>query len=252
MLEDLLQKLGLSAKESRFYLAVLGRGRCSIADAARRAGVNRTSGYDILRRLEESGLVTTVEIGPSGKPGDRGRVDLVATDPVHLMRTLDQQRRVLDELVPQLRAMHASNALRPRVRYFEGAAGIRQALFDTLNWAGPLSGIFSMGDLLTVPGDDALKDYISGRKEKGLELRVVRSAEFDIPGQWPSTSQDLRSARHSPPSYSFTMTTIIGADTVAVMSSKRENFAMTIESAEYAQQQQNLFEVLWQVSSPIE
>ncbi|WP_228118053.1 hypothetical protein [Rhodococcus erythropolis] len=48
------------------------------------------------------------------------------------------------------------------------------------------------------------------------------------------------------------MTTIIGASAVAVMSSKQENFAMTIESAEYAEQQQNLFEALWEVSSPLE
>ncbi|MQP33230.1 transcriptional regulator [Rhodococcus erythropolis] len=251
-MEDLLQKLGLNAKESRFYLAVLGRGRCSIADAARRAGVSRTSGYDILRRLEQSALVTTVEIGPSGKPGDRGRVDIVANDPMHLVRNVDQQRRVLDELVPQLRAMYASTALRPRVKYFEGSVGIRQALFDTLEWPGPLSGIFSMGDLLTVPGTDSLSEYIDERIRRGIALRVIRSADHDTPGQWRSAREDLRLARHSPSSYSFTMTTIIGASAVAVMSSKQENFAMTIESAEYAEQQQNLFEALWEVSSPLE
>ena len=45
------------------------------------------------------------------------------------------------------------------------------------------------------------------------------------------------------------MTMIIGQDEVAVMSSRRENFAMMIESAEYAQMQAHLFEVLWSVSS---
>ncbi|MGH3386480.1 MAG: hypothetical protein ACRDO1_18015 [Nocardioidaceae bacterium] len=45
------------------------------------------------------------------------------------------------------------------------------------------------------------------------------------------------------------MTTIIGQDEVAVMSSRRENFAMMIESAEYAQMQTHLFEVLWATSS---
>ena len=46
------------------------------------------------------------------------------------------------------------------------------------------------------------------------------------------------------------MTTIIGADTVAVISSRREQFAMMLDSSEYARTQTNLFEVLWQVSTP--
>ncbi|MGV9866717.1 TrmB family transcriptional regulator [Rhodococcus koreensis] len=249
---DLLQRIGLDSREARFYLAVLESGRCSITEAARRAGVSRTSGYDLLRKLERYGLISAVELGPSGKPGDRSRAELVANDPSSLVRDWEHRGRVLDELLPQLRAMHAGSHARPRVRYLEGVAGITKAIFETLDWPSPLSGIFSMSDLLVTPGPDAMQEYITERSKRGIELRVVRSSGHDLRGEWPTDEASLRIARHAPESYSFTMTTIIGPDIVAVMSSRRESFAMMIESHEYAEQQQNLFEILWSVSSPVE
>ncbi|MGV9868637.1 TrmB family transcriptional regulator [Rhodococcus koreensis] len=247
---DLLLRLGLDPREARFYLAILQSGRCSIATAAKRSGVSRTSGYDLLRKLESHGLVSTIEVGASGKPGERGRIDLVATDPAFLLRQWEQRGRLLDELLPQLKAMFSASTTRPRVRYLEGFGGIREALFETLDWPSPLAGIFSISDLLVAPGSDAVAEYVRERRKRGLELRVVRSADHDIPGEWETDPDEFRIARHSPASYSFTMTTVIGPNIVSVMSSRRENFAMTIESAEYAEQQRNLFEILWEASTP--
>jgi len=42
---------------------------------------------------------------------------------------------------------------------------------------------------------------------------------------------------------------IIGPNAVAMLSSTRENFALVIESAEYAEMQRNLFEGLWSASA---
>ncbi len=46
------------------------------------------------------------------------------------------------------------------------------------------------------------------------------------------------------------MTTYIYDETVTIISSRRENFAMTIESAEFAALQRQLFEALWSASTP--
>ena len=135
------------------------------------------------------------------------------------------------------------------MRYLEGPTGIRAALFETLEWPSPLLGIFSMKDLFRVPGEGALEDYIQGRRERELMLKVVRSPERDRPDQWPTSSADFREARYAPPDCVFTMTTIIGQDSVAVISSRREQFAMMIDSVEYAETQRSLFHVLWQTSS---
>jgi sugar-specific transcriptional regulator TrmB len=244
-----LVESGLEPREAKFYLAVLGMSSPTIAQVAEAAGVSRTNAYDIAKRLAHRGLLSFTESGPQGGTvAGRGRTVLRAADPQCLLTEWEQRRQTLDHLVPQLRAVYAKGGVAPRSRYLEGARGIRTALFETLDWPSPLRGVLSMRDLMTVPGATAMREYIAGRRERGLWLHVVRSPEKDYPRGWPSSEADLRSARYAPPAYVFTMTMIIGRDAVAMLSSKRENFALIIESSEYAEMHGNLFEVLWAAS----
>lgn len=244
-----LVEAGLDPKDAHFYLAVLRGGQVTVAEAAREAHVSRTSGYDIARRLQARGLIGRVESGPGDKEDLRTQSHLVANDPVHLLDEWASRRQVLDDVVPQLRALFSASRARPKVRYLEGVAGIRAALFETLDWASPIRGILSMRDLLAVPGEAAMADYIAGRRERELLLRVIRTRDHDLPGGWLTSARDFRVVKHAPEEYEFTMTTFVGAHQVVSISSAQETFAMVIESAEYAQMQSNFFDVLWAVSN---
>ncbi|WP_432855004.1 TrmB family transcriptional regulator [Amycolatopsis sp. CA-161197] len=245
-----LVSAGLDPKEAQFYLAVLELARPTVAEAAERAGFSRTNGYDIAKRLLHRGLVTMTEVGPTGRPAGRGRSVLTAADPGVLLDELATRKQLLDGLVPELRAMRDTQGSRPRVRYLEGESGMRAALFETLEWDCPLLGILSMHDLMAVPGPAVMDEYIANRRRRGTPLRVVRSPERETDQDWPSSGADIRNVRFAPPEHIFTLTTYIGEEAVAIMSSRTENFAMMIESREYARTQANLFEVLWTVSTP--
>jgi sugar-specific transcriptional regulator TrmB len=247
-----LMAAGLDSKDAHFYLAVLRGGRATVAEAAREANVSRTSGYDIARRLQARGLVSRVEFDPDESEDLRTQSHLVANDPAQLLEEWATRKRVLDDLVPQLRALFSANRARPKVRYLEGETGIRTALFETLDWQSPLRGILSMRDLMTVPGESAMVDYIAGRRERELVLRVIRTRDHDWPGGWLTSARDYRIVKHAPKEYEFTMTTVIGSQEVVTLSSAQETFAMVIESLEYAEMQRNFFEVLWGVSADSE
>jgi sugar-specific transcriptional regulator TrmB len=249
MWEELV-RAGLDPKEAKFYIAVLEMARPTVSDVAAQAGISRTNAYDVARRLARRGLLSITETGGSTSGQARGKTVLAACDPGHLLDELQERKDLLEGLVPQLRAVLVKTGAKPRVRYLEGAAGIRTALFETLEWTSPLRGILSMRDVLSVPGDSAMRDYIAGRRERGLKLRVVRSEEHDSDAGWPSSEEDLRETRFAPAEYPFTMTSIIGTDAVVLISSRKEGFALIIESYEYTQAQSNLFEVLWSVSTP--
>jgi predicted transcriptional regulator len=240
-----LVDIGLEPKEAKFYLAVLSMDRPTVAQVAEAVEVSRTNAYDIMKRLVHRGLLSLTESVPDT---GRGRAELQATDPQRLLDEWHQRKQLLDGLVPQLRAMHAKAGAQPRARYLEGSAGIRHALFQTLDWPSPLRGILSMRDLLTVPGEAAMDEYIATRKQRNLWLHVIRSPEKDFEHGWPTSDTDLRRTRYAPAGYLFAMTMIIGDDAVAMLSSPDENFALMIESADYAQMQSNLFQVLWDAS----
>ncbi|BBX64376.1 hypothetical protein MSAS_35500 [Mycobacterium saskatchewanense] len=246
-----LVEAGLEPKEARFYLAALSMDSATVAQVAEASQISRTNAYDIAKRLAQRGLLSLIEGGShrGGRAGGRPTTIVRAADPQHLLDEWSQRRRMLESLIPQLRAMYAKGGTAPRVRYLEGVSGIRTALFETLDWPSPLRGVLSMRDLLTVPGVEAMDEYVAGRRERKLWLHVLRSPEKDLPGGWPSSDEDYRRTRYVPAEYVFTMTMIIGDAAVAMISSKRESFALVVESVEFVEMQRNLFEVLWGVAA---
>jgi len=239
-IEQILAQIGLQETEAKFYLAALELGQASVRDVAAKAGISRTNAYDVFSRLLEQGLVTQV-----GEATNKSML-VAAEPPDQLIELLDARRRKLDVLLPELRSLHNRESGKPRVRFYQGLDGIKLVLNDTLTVRDKkLLGILSMRDLYEAPGRAWMDDLVRRRIEAGVFLRVIRSPMKDIPNVWPQSAADLREVRFAPRDFVFTMTSYVCDNKVAIISSRRENFAMTIESEEFAGMQRNLFEVLW-------
>jgi len=124
MIEKELQKLGLSQKETKVYLAALELGAKSAQEIARRANINRVTCYIMLENLMERGLMSQIE-------GEKGRI-FAAESPEKLLHYLDRQERELREqksyvknILPQLLAIFNVAGDKPKVKYFEGLEGVR-------------------------------------------------------------------------------------------------------------------------------
>lgn len=239
-IDQTLTQIGLQETEVRFYLAALELGQAPVRDIATKAGISRTNAYDVFSRLLDQGLVTEVV-------GANAKTMLVAAEPPEqLLELFDARRRKLDTLLPELRSLHNRASGKPRVRYYQGLEGIKNVLDDTLTVSDKqMLGILSMRDLFEVPGRAWMDDFVRRRIEAGVSLRVIRSPVKDIANVWPQSHEDLRDVRFASPDFVFTMTSYIYDNKVAVISSRRENFAMTIESEEFAMMQRNLFDVFW-------
>ncbi|HET8903561.1 MAG TPA: helix-turn-helix domain-containing protein, partial [Saccharospirillum sp.] len=61
---DVLQIFGLEPRETRLYLALLQSGPASIRDIADRAGINRGTTHELLKRMQQKGVVSYF---PKGK-----------------------------------------------------------------------------------------------------------------------------------------------------------------------------------------
>lgn len=245
MLERTLVELGLHDTEARFYLAALELGEAPIREIAAKAGISRTNAYDVLARLEEQGLASS--------EGDARNMRVVPVPPERLAEIFDNRRRRLESILPDLRSLHVGGTGRPRVRYHEGLGGIQSVLEETLACRGKLLlGILSMRDLYEVPGRAWMDEHVRRRIEAGIELRVVRARSGDVHARWQDSAEELRELRYAPAGFDTSMTTYVYDETVSLISSGREHFAMTIESAEFAALQRQLFEALWLAGTPAE
>lgn len=245
MIEQNLAAIGLDEKEIRFYLAALQLGAAPVTEVANRANVTRTNGYDILARLEQRGLVSQIT--------GNGARSVVAEDPSVLFRNWDQTRTILQDLVPELRSLFNAAPHKPKIRFYEGPDGIEKVLWGTLECRQKqLLGILSMHELIEVPGMEGMQRFIEERIKRGISLRVLRSRSRETAAIWPASGAEKRELRYAPDNIDLGMTMFIHDDVVSYLSSKKENYGLVIESAEFAALHRAMFEGVWMISSPEE
>ncbi len=118
-----LQKIGLSHKEAKVYLANLELGQSSVQNISKKSGVNRATTYVVLNSLIEKGLCSTFITGK--------KTVYAASDPEQLesvfeiqKKQIDEQRKHFESLLPQFRLINNQNTDKPVVKFFEGKQGL--------------------------------------------------------------------------------------------------------------------------------
>src|SRR4051794_4653419 len=109
MLVPALSALGLSAKEQEFYFAALELGSATVSAVSQRAGIGRTSAYDLITKLEKEGLITYAEV--------KGVKHIIAEDPSVLSDRWNRIKAMIDDAVPELRAIQSQGSSKPTTRF---------------------------------------------------------------------------------------------------------------------------------------
>ncbi len=243
-LEKELEKYGLDNRKVRVYLATLELGEAKAFDISRKAKIERPTTYDLLGKLVEAGFVSYYE--------KRGVRYFVAEHPERIISRLDERRRSFQQLVPELLSIYNTHVAKPRIKFYDGIEGIKTVIGDTLTVRNKrLRSILSVVDLFTIPGKKFMDDYVARRVQMKVQLRVLRSRPKEVSEYWPTDPSALRELRYTPAPMVFSMTMYVYDSKVSLVSSKKENFGMIIESEEFAQNFGHLFEALWQLSQPV-
>lgn len=127
----ILKKLGLSDKEIKVYLGLLEYGAISVRGLAEVTSLNRGTVYDILKKLQDTGLVSFYQQDTKQK--------FVAEEPDKLLRLVQNQENELyktknkiAELIPELRSIQDKGGDKPTIKFYEGKKGVRIILEDVL------------------------------------------------------------------------------------------------------------------------
>lgn len=128
----IFKKLGLNDKEIKIYLKLLEYGENSVRSLVDLTGLNRGTVYDVLKRLQEMGLVSYFHQETKQKfvaePTDRLSAFLLRKE-----EELKQAKNEINGLIPQLKSMRDKSDLKPATKLYEGKKGIRIILEDVLS-----------------------------------------------------------------------------------------------------------------------
>lgn len=166
MLEQELSSIGLNEKEVKVYLASLELGQSTVQNIARKAGVNRATGYFVIDGLMKRGLISSFHKGK--------KQYFIAADPERLLEILEQEKEALErkkenfkKLLPQLQSLNNKQKDRPVVKYYEEK-----------------EGIFSMVNELTKPNKEVIRMAFSRDAVENVfqekELAMMRSKRLGI------------------------------------------------------------------------
>ena len=164
-MSSILEKLGLSEKEAKVYLAALELAQDTVQNIAKKAGVNRPTAYFILERLMQLGLISTL---------DEGKKKLfVAENPKELENLLDEQKqeienhkKELDENMNQLLAIYNAKLGKPVVKYFEGKDGL-----EAMDRYGR-DKLHKGSEVLSISPIDMMEKQFPARRQDAVNERI--------------------------------------------------------------------------------
>jgi sugar-specific transcriptional regulator TrmB len=239
---DNLLNLGLSEREANVYIAILDIGKGTVTEITRRAGINRTTGYDILVSLVNKGFISI-----SGK---RPKQEYAAESPEKILSYLENEQieaakklESAKQLVPQLKSLHNVKS-RPKVRFYEGVEGLKEVYEDTLKSSEDLRSL-----ALVDEAENTLEHYFPKYYQRRAANNIFIRAIFpDSPGARHLKTKDDSEKRKSLilPDNKFDLKPEINVyDDKVMIASWSEKLGIIIESQEIANAVKLLFELAW-------
>ncbi len=243
MLNKTLARLGFTEKESKIYLTLLEQGTLRARDLSRKTSINRVTVYDILEGLAKKGLISKIK--------KSGATFFTALEPARLLNDLDrktealeEERQKLQDILPQFISLQYTGTSKPKVQFFEGEKGMREAYEDTLTTKKQIIAYANFETMQEgLPG--FFPKYFHRRAGKKIFIRAVFPQNKLSLERAQHNQEEFRDTRFFPENVTFSPEVNV-YDNKMLVASWKEKMAVIIESKELADLQKVIFESLWQ------
>jgi sugar-specific transcriptional regulator TrmB len=241
-IKETLTKSGFTANESVVFLALLHLGKGTVTQITRKAGLNRTTGYDILDNLVSKGLASV-----SGK---EPKQEYLAESPDKLIPILESHVKeaemrinLIRKIIPGLKSIH-NVAGRPKVRFYEGTKGLEDVYEDTLTSHEPIRAYANV-DQMHQSLIGYFPKYYERRAGKGIAIRAIIPESGVGKHRASKDKEENRESVLVPiDKYNFSPEINI-YDNKVMIASWREKLGIIIESAEIADAMKKIYELAW-------
>ena len=249
-----LEVLGLKTASKRVLEALVNIGTASAADIAAVLNMPKSSVYDALYELTNKSLAVEY-IDNNGKTFSIPDQDQLAR--IHQNKINEIQNAHENLLIFLKNKNKRKNTARPRVKFYSGVEGIRQAFRD-IPWSKKYSEAYLMWptkDMLDLLGEEFLFEHRKPGRELGVIVNVIEresDRKLHSKHQWLSAhiKENLNQKRYLPDNIKWHMSYWIYGDKCLFASGGMEKVAFTIQSKEFADLQKIMWQQMWKISKP--
>jgi HTH-type transcriptional regulator, sugar sensing transcriptional regulator len=243
-LRNSLKVLGCHDKHARLYRAALEAGSATLPELAKIARIRRSTAYTLVDDMLALKLLT------EDHRTYAKRYTPVSLDTLHSMieakkRQLGRNSLALKESLPELRARYGADVGLPKVRTYEGNAGLASVWADILSidqeillWTNQETecAFFS-------PKFHGL--FIDERIKKGIHLRVLAVDNSHGQELLALDKSSLRQTKILPPNIVFTSEVYVYGNKVATIDYNKGIFGVITENKQIADFHRTMFEQQW-------
>ncbi len=247
MIKKLLKNLNFSEKEAQTYLGLLELGSGKGVEIAKKANLNRTTTYDILNVLIKRGLVSKFKKGAStyfhALEPER-LLSYLERDQQEHRKKIEKQKQKVQELLPELVSLQNPSTTRPKVQFFEGEKGLREAYEDTLTCRSTMLAYTNLTEMnKAMP--NFFPEYFKRRTKAKIPINAIFVQNKDSKECAHYDQVELRETRFiQDKDVTWSPEVKIYNDKM-VIASWKEKMAVIIESKEFADLQKTVFNELW-------
>ncbi len=172
MVEQLLKSLGFSDKEIQVYLAALRLGMQPASVLAKHVKMNRVTTYVICRKLTEKGVANVVtrrnvQYFTVEKP------EALVRYAEHQQQEWDRKKKAVEKHLPEFSTYLQEYSSVPKVRFYEGAEGVKTVYEDTLKFKGPIRAFLTVDIIPEEIKGFLLEEYMPQLLKKKIKSEIV-------------------------------------------------------------------------------
>ena len=229
--------------EDECVIPVFSIGPGTVTKISFHAGINRTTGYDILGSLVNKGLVSVS--GKEPKQEYAAEPPQAITD--YLKRQVSQTEEHIkrkEGLMPELILLHAVKN-RPKIRFYEGTDGLKQVYEDTLTSHEAIRAYATVDDMhKALP--NYFPTYYKRRAEKNISIRAIVPETPTGRERQTHDIEEKREIAFVPADKYYFSPEINVYDNKVMIASWREKLGIIIESEEIADAMKKIYELAWE------
>jgi len=238
-----LKKIGLTEGEAKIYVSLIGK-RSKATEIVRETGIYRINVYDILNRLIEKGLATSII--------ENNVKIFEITEPKNLLNILEEKKREIEEqekivnnLMPALENTNKEEEV--EIRVYRGKRGLIRVHENMLKETDPGEEIMIFGAEMRSP--EGLGKYykVHHKKRIGMGIRHRLIANENMRSFFERHPDTIDRPKYISKKYISPVNTYIyGKKVVLVIWPKR--IAIEIKNDDIVKSYKNYFEVMWKIA----
>ncbi|MBD3247339.1 hypothetical protein GF378_01835 [Candidatus Pacearchaeota archaeon] len=241
MKDKVLEEAGLTKNEIIVYKTLLRLGSSTAGAVTKKSGIHRSRVYESLNRLVNKGLV-----GYSIKANVK---HFYAQSPESLLEFIDEKRRKIKDVLPELKELQSFKPEKQEVNVFEGYKGLKSVFDNAINQLKKGDEILVFGarsgqDVSSKAWESFFKNFNKRRVKKGIKYKIIFNKDLEksklVSEFKKSELTEVRFIEQKTPAGIN-----IHGDNVAIIVWKKKPYAFLITSKEVSQSFREYFRVLW-------